>query len=104
MQRNKERYEKNELNMSVMHCKAKMCEIMFLVMDMQNDIRISKVLAYFKDKLSNINWGGSFQKKASSSFDRRLRKKGSSRSLLQQETQQQEEVLESMKDIFVGVF
>ncbi len=51
--RNMDRYEKNEQNMSVMKCKTKMCSIMFLVMDIQNDIRISRILVSYKERFSS---------------------------------------------------
>lgn len=51
-QRNMERYEQNELNQLVMNCKALMTEIMFIVMDLENDIRVNRILYEFKEKLT----------------------------------------------------
>jgi hypothetical protein len=52
--RSTERYEINELNQTVMKCKALMTEIMFIVMDLQNDIRINRILYEFKEKIASI--------------------------------------------------
>ena len=42
------RYVMNESNLSVMQCKQKMCEILQLVMDLQNNLRISRFLVLYK--------------------------------------------------------
>lgn len=36
----------------VMKCKTLMVEIMFIVMDLQNDIRINRILVEFKEKIA----------------------------------------------------
>lgn len=36
----------------VMKCKTLMTEIMFIVMDLQNDIRINRILFQFKEKIA----------------------------------------------------
>ena len=46
----KERYELNEQNFRVMQCKSKMCDILFKVLDLQNDMRISKFLIRYKSR------------------------------------------------------
>lgn len=80
--RNMERYEPNELNSMVMKCKTLMAEIMFIVMDIQADIRINRILYEFKDKIASYKQGNrpkrekSLRRKVSSA-----NKVGSSKSL-----------------------
>jgi len=49
----KTRYEMTESNLTVMKCKNKMCEIMGIVMDIQNDIRVTRFLREFNNRLVN---------------------------------------------------
>ena len=70
--RNMERYEQNELNSMVMKCKTLMTEIMFIVMDLQADIRINRMLYEFKDKIA------SYKQSNKPKRDKSLRRKASS--------------------------
>lgn len=47
------RYEMTESNLTVMNCKNKMCEILGIVMDIQNDIRVTRFLREFNNRLVN---------------------------------------------------
>jgi len=51
--RNTSRYEMTESNLTVMKCKNKMCEILGIVMDIQNDIRVTRFLREFNNRLVN---------------------------------------------------
>lgn len=55
--RMKSRYELNEPNIQVTKCKGKMCEILNIVMDIQNDIRISRFLLVFHHSVMNTKSG-----------------------------------------------
>lgn len=44
----KSRYQVNEKTLLIMQCKEKICDVLELVMSLQEDIRISRFLTYFK--------------------------------------------------------
>jgi hypothetical protein len=48
-----DRYKLNEKNLAIMRCKSKMSQILMLVMNFQADIRITKLLADYKHKMTS---------------------------------------------------
>ena len=59
MMRIKSRYQVNEKTLLIMLCKEKICQVLELVMSLQEDVRISKFLVLFKntaeDDLQSLN-------------------------------------------------
>lgn len=47
----KSRYQVNEKTLLIMQCKEKICDVLELVMSLQEDIRISRFLTYFKTNI-----------------------------------------------------